>query len=492
MADSEMTDADRAYAVAQELIAEALAEGKTALVFDHPETRSLEILPPEISELRDVTFLDLDFTNITDLGPLCGLSKLQQLTLNNTPVSDLGALSDLSGLQQLYLNDTQVSDLSGLSGLGGLKELYLENTHVRDLRPLRHLVGLLASDVEFPVLFDGSVADLEFPEIDKLYEMAPEGERVQALFDYLETWAPPEERFKTPDTESKPAVPPGVPAQKPAPLRSGFADGRMVRLPPEHLPEDDVLARAEKGWQALKAYRAAFGDSFNVHNYAPLPSFLAAFDREMGEHFDAEKLIMIGVMGTRIIGLSQNKDFLASLPTGADTDLQGFAASIALYLERFKDWTDYQEDAARSDVTLASLAQHAEVFDAFAQSLKDTPEVDTTVADEYAAELAETRQEEADNAVAKAFEASNRETLRNLAEKAVDEVQSGRAVRKSVAEMDKIADGEFAKVKFYSYGWTLVLLKRNRASLERLEQRYPWLKATLDWLVSEEEKPKDG
>ena len=193
MADSEMTDANRAYAVAEKWIAEALAEGATELSFDRAGTRALEVLPPEIAKLDKLEILDLNDTQVSDLVPLSGLSGLQRLYLNNTQVSDLVPLSGLSGLQVLYLNDTQVSDLVPLSGLSGLQTLYLTKTQVRDLRPIRHLTGLLRSILLYPVTFQNSVADVEFPEIDELYQNAPEGERVQALFDFLETWVPPEE-----------------------------------------------------------------------------------------------------------------------------------------------------------------------------------------------------------------------------------------------------------------------------------------------------------
>ena len=58
-------------------------------------------------------------TNLSDLGPLAGLSHLSTLDLNNCwNLSDLGPLAGLSRLTTLYLHHSrQVSDLSPLAGL---------------------------------------------------------------------------------------------------------------------------------------------------------------------------------------------------------------------------------------------------------------------------------------------------------------------------------------------------------------------------------------
>ena len=52
----------------------------------------------------------------------------------STQVSDLGPLAGLSALQSLYCSDTQVSDLpEPLVWLESLKKLVLFNTHITDI-----------------------------------------------------------------------------------------------------------------------------------------------------------------------------------------------------------------------------------------------------------------------------------------------------------------------------------------------------------------------
>lgn len=63
-----MTDADTAYANAEQAIAKAKAEGATELRLDSRSGfKALTTLPPEIADLTTLSRLDLDGTQITDL-----------------------------------------------------------------------------------------------------------------------------------------------------------------------------------------------------------------------------------------------------------------------------------------------------------------------------------------------------------------------------------------------------------------------------------------
>jgi Leucine-rich repeat (LRR) protein len=56
----------------------------------------------------------LDYTRVSDLAPLRGLTGLQRLRLNNTQVSDLAPLRGLTGLQFLSLDiDHSVTQVNG-------------------------------------------------------------------------------------------------------------------------------------------------------------------------------------------------------------------------------------------------------------------------------------------------------------------------------------------------------------------------------------------
>jgi hypothetical protein len=109
-----MSAADDAYAEAKRLIAEAKATGAVTLRFDVAATRALIQLPPEIADLANLSRLDLDSTQITDLTPLAALTGLRTLYLNNTQITDFAPLAALTGLSTLSLDNTQITDLTPL------------------------------------------------------------------------------------------------------------------------------------------------------------------------------------------------------------------------------------------------------------------------------------------------------------------------------------------------------------------------------------------
>ena len=92
-----------------------------------------------LTSLRGLTALNLQQTQISDLSPLAKLSRLEVLELEGTAVSDLSPLAGLKGLTTLDLSGTRVSDLSPLSGLSGLTMIYLQGAPVSDLSPLAGL-----------------------------------------------------------------------------------------------------------------------------------------------------------------------------------------------------------------------------------------------------------------------------------------------------------------------------------------------------------------
>jgi Leucine-rich repeat (LRR) protein len=144
-----------------------------------------------LSELSDLTWLDISETSIEDLSPVRNLNKLKVLRANstliedisslkynitleelevaNTTIEDLSVLSSLRNLQKLNLNNTQVSRISNLKScpkltivnLGGtrianigilqeleqLKNIDISNTSVRDLGPLRNLKDLQSLNI---------------------------------------------------------------------------------------------------------------------------------------------------------------------------------------------------------------------------------------------------------------------------------------------------------------------------------------------------------
>ena len=92
--------------------------------------------------LTSLKFLDLATNLVTDLSPLSGLDTLTRVILHDNLVADLGPLSGLTGLTELLLDNNLIVDLGPLSGLSGLEELTLRENLVADIGPLRGLTGL--------------------------------------------------------------------------------------------------------------------------------------------------------------------------------------------------------------------------------------------------------------------------------------------------------------------------------------------------------------
>ena len=95
-----------------------------------------------LSELVNLTSLDLGLNDIADLGPLSGLVNLTSLELKSNHIWDLGPLSGLVNLTSLELAVNHISDLGPLSGLVNLNSLVLQSNAISDLEPLFGLVGL--------------------------------------------------------------------------------------------------------------------------------------------------------------------------------------------------------------------------------------------------------------------------------------------------------------------------------------------------------------
>ncbi len=91
---------------------------------------------------------------ISDLGPLEGLSGLQVLDLTETHVSDLSVLSSLGGLTSLKLFGAPVSEVSALSALIHLQTLDLSHTMVSDVSKLSALSSLLELDLSGTAVAD--------------------------------------------------------------------------------------------------------------------------------------------------------------------------------------------------------------------------------------------------------------------------------------------------------------------------------------------------
>ena len=158
---------------AERLIAEAIANHATELVFD---CLRLEILPASLSQLPQLKKLSLKgCRQLTDIGHIAALTELETLELAGCkslselrPISalkklrrlnvsgcdqlvDLTLIAQCSGLQQLDLSWCwQVSDLMPLAQLSGLQQLDLRGCQqISDLTPLAQLPCLQQLDLSW-------------------------------------------------------------------------------------------------------------------------------------------------------------------------------------------------------------------------------------------------------------------------------------------------------------------------------------------------------
>src|SRR4030043_255787 len=95
-----------------------------------------------LSELTNLTYLDLGWNKISDLSPLKNLANLKELYLYANNLTDVSPLSTMTDLTVLDLNANDISDLSPLTSLQNLEELYLHRNSVSDCTSLADMTSL--------------------------------------------------------------------------------------------------------------------------------------------------------------------------------------------------------------------------------------------------------------------------------------------------------------------------------------------------------------
>ncbi len=453
--------------------------GLTELTLNNTQISDLSPL----SGLTGLTRLSLSDTQISDLSPLSGLTRLTELFLDDTRISDLSRLTALTGLTTLYLSNTRISDLTPLASLNALTCLYLDNSAALDLRPLRGLAALGEHPTIGGLTFRGTPATRADAGIKEIAKIEDNGTRARELFAHLENWKPPvgaglEAIILAP---SKPTFP----ASLPAPVLPVVTEERIgLAKGPDVLAASNANTRAQQGWLALSEFRASFGGSFHIENYAPLPAILRDFDRAMGANFASCRPIAVGMHGQRIIAQSYDKGLLETLPSGAGAELKAFAAAIATFVERFPDWQAYNADTP-SDAEHGMTDQDRSAFAAVDQVVDDTPQADQDFKDEFHAIVSLGSDSKATEIEMKGLDSSTRELALALGQVALREIKSGASLRRETEEMARVGQGEWAKIKWYAGGFTLDALQRASPSLRLLAKNRPksfgWLTALLDY-----------
>ncbi len=95
-----------------------------------------------LEHCRSLASLDLAGNQITDLTPLKGLPRLQQLILNTNKISSVASLNENKALQYLDLKHNQLADISPLKGLTNMSVLYLSDNRLKDVSAITKLPKL--------------------------------------------------------------------------------------------------------------------------------------------------------------------------------------------------------------------------------------------------------------------------------------------------------------------------------------------------------------
>lgn len=104
-------------------------------------TDSLLDLSP-MEALRDLKYVDLSETNITELGPISNVTFLEYLDVSHTPTKDIQFIKYSDRLKHLDISHTQIEDISDLENLKKLESLNGEKTPILSFAVLNDFESL--------------------------------------------------------------------------------------------------------------------------------------------------------------------------------------------------------------------------------------------------------------------------------------------------------------------------------------------------------------
>lgn len=107
-----------------------------------------------LSNLKNLTRLDLSWNEISDLTPLKKLTKLTYLNLSNNQIKDIAPLKELNNLNELNLNYNQIENINELGSLTKLTHLDIVYNQIKDIDPLKGLTNLTYLNLFFNQVSD--------------------------------------------------------------------------------------------------------------------------------------------------------------------------------------------------------------------------------------------------------------------------------------------------------------------------------------------------
>lgn len=111
---------------------------------------------PDLSELKNLSELTIEHTQVIDISSLVKLPQLVTLTLSRNPINDLSPVSQLPNLKKLKLDYMEITELSFLSKMTGLEHLSItdQDNHEMSLTPLANLKSLKSLTIQEKRLVD--------------------------------------------------------------------------------------------------------------------------------------------------------------------------------------------------------------------------------------------------------------------------------------------------------------------------------------------------
>lgn len=95
-----------------------------------------------LSALTSITKLNISFNNVTDLTPVCGITQLTWLDASNNNLTDISNVGILTSLQYLSLSHNTIADVSVLAECTALNNLDISNNVITDISELSVLTNL--------------------------------------------------------------------------------------------------------------------------------------------------------------------------------------------------------------------------------------------------------------------------------------------------------------------------------------------------------------
>lgn len=87
-----------------------------------------------ISNLSNLTNLDISGNKITNITPICDLTNIKTLNISNNRIEDISSLSNLK-LINFYAENNKISDISALKDMS-LSYLNLKNNNIKDINSI--------------------------------------------------------------------------------------------------------------------------------------------------------------------------------------------------------------------------------------------------------------------------------------------------------------------------------------------------------------------